>query len=70
MTTAVKKPIEADRSPSGNHPAVVDLRNKLKSIADKELAQLDEMDKELEAYVTEVTTPPPPPVPAFRSRRK
>lgn len=47
--------------PSGTHPAVVGLRKKLASIEDNELAQLSEMDKELQAYVKEVSSHPPPP---------
>jgi hypothetical protein len=47
-------------SKSGEHPAVVAMRDKLESITDGELVAANEIDLALAAYLEEVRTPVPP----------
>lgn len=52
---------------SGEHPAVVGMRAKLKSLEENELERLSNLDEELATYLAEIRTPVPPPLDASLS---
>lgn len=47
------------RTKSGQHPAVGEYRNKLESIVDNQAEDIDALNRALEEYVKESSTPPP-----------
>jgi len=62
MTTAISKRLLAPpkSSPSGQHPAVLEYRKKLDSVANHAVAELDSLDERIKKYLEEVKTPLPP----------
>jgi hypothetical protein len=48
------------RTASGQHPAVIDYRKKLESIADGVMEESARVDRVLEEYLQQIRTPVPP----------
>jgi hypothetical protein len=51
------------RTKSGKHPAVKSYRRKIDSIAEGPLADLEKLDEELKAFIHEIESERPPPMP-------
>lgn len=54
-----RPPPEQKRRPSGQHPAVVEMRRKLQSIAEGTLPAVEELNNELRAYLQSDKPPAP-----------
>jgi len=55
------KPKRSKRAPSGDHPAVIAYREKLRSLSEHTSSEVTELDKQLQEYLDEIRSPPPPP---------